>query len=246
MDALLGIVTVLSLGLAAAMAFIVWKLVRAERQRSDARVEALMQMASTDFVIDSPVDVAGGAETAWTQDDVPGVHSDLFAEPYRPTPWANRLAIAAGLAILLIGVGSLLKYASDTRTREAAAPTSSTASPMAPDAGGEALELLSLHHAVEGAALTITGLVQNPRGGRPLEGITATALLFGGDDALVGSGRAPLDFTRLAPGDESPFLVTVPVTAIVTRYRIGFRFSDGRVVGHVDRRSTSTPVARRE
>jgi hypothetical protein len=61
-------------------------------------------------------------------------------------------------------------------------------------------------------------------------------LALGEDGAILASGRAPLDFTSLAPGDESPFLVTVPVNGRVARYRIGFRTEDGGIIGHVDKR----------
>jgi len=47
----------------------------------------------------------------------------------------------------------------------------------------------------------------------------------------------PLDFTSLTPGDESPFVIRVPVSGEVSRYRVGFRGPDDRVVGHVDRRT---------
>ena len=48
MATLLGIVTVLSLALAAGMAVIVWRLLQSESQRSEARVEALRQMADAE------------------------------------------------------------------------------------------------------------------------------------------------------------------------------------------------------
>ena len=58
--------------------------------------------------------------------------------------------------------------------------------------------------------------------------------------SFLASGRAPLDFTLLRPGDESGFVIAVPVTAPVARYRVGFRGEDGHVIGHVDRRSSGT------
>ena len=53
-------------------------------------------------------------------------------------------------------------------------------------------------------------------------------------------GRAPLDFATLAPGDESPFVLGVPVSGTVARYRVGFRSEDGRVIAHIDRRAAGT------
>ena len=107
----------------------------------------------------------------------------------------------------------------------------------APAAEPLPLELLSLRHLQQAQTLTVTGLVQNPRAGAPLSGIVATAFVFGPDGTFLSSSRAPLDFTTLGPGDESPFVVTVPVTGAVSRYRIGFRAEDGRVIAHVDKRA---------
>jgi hypothetical protein len=104
---------------------------------------------------------------------------------------------------------------------------------------------MSLKHTQESNTLTITGLVQNPRDGVPLTKVTATAYLFGTDGSFIATGRAPLDFTLLRPGDESGFSIAVPVTgAPVARYRVGFRGEDGRVIGHVDRRGSGTIAAK--
>ncbi|HXW07582.1 MAG TPA: hypothetical protein VD833_20270 [Vicinamibacterales bacterium] len=285
MDWLLGGVTVLSLGLTGSMAFILWRLLQAERERSDARVDALRCMAAAetaaagataDVSVQHPeaafafadldtgldasgawndVDVRGGGRAApggaaddatlagdrgFSDDEDPAYPTgELFAAQQPPTTWPGRLAIAAGVAVLLIGGVSLLKWTSPSQRETTAAGAVGTAF-------DQSLELLALHHAQEDRTLTISGLVQNPRGGRALEKITATATLFAADGSLAGSGRAPLDFTRLAPGDESPFVVTIPLTGQVARYRVGFRGADGRVIGHVDRRQTAMPVARRQ
>ncbi len=108
------------------------------------------------------------------------------------------------------------------------------------------LELLSLKQSQEANALTITGLVQNPRDGAVLSKVSATALLFGPDGTFLASGRAALDFTVLRPGDESGFVINVPVTAPVARYRVGFRSEDGRVIGHIDRRTAATMASGRQ
>ena len=65
-------------------------------------------------------------------------------------------------------------------------------------------------------------------------------MLFDSDGTFLASGRAPLDFTVLRPGDESGFVITVPVKAPVARYRVGFRNEDGHVIGHIDRRTAAT------
>ena len=99
------------------------------------------------------------------------------------------------------------------------------------------LELVSLHHSQEAERLVISGLVQNPRSGGPIAHVVATAFLFAPDGAFLTSSRAPLDFTTLSPGDESAFVINVPVTGQVARYRVGFRTEDGRVIEHVDKRA---------
>jgi hypothetical protein len=102
-----------------------------------------------------------------------------------------------------------------------------------------------LRHTQEADTLTITGLVQNPRGAASLSRVTATVFLFAPDGTFLTSGRGPLDFSTLAAGDESPFVLAVPVRGTVARYRIGFRGEDGRVIAHVDRRANGS-MARRD
>jgi hypothetical protein len=120
--------------------------------------------------------------------------------------------------------------------RPAASPAQTTAQ-QAPAPEAAPLELLSLRHAQEAQRLQVTGVVKNPRTGSPLSHVVATAFVFGPDGAFLSSSRAPLDFTMLAPGEESPFVVSVPVSGQVSRYRVGFRTEDGRVIAHVDKRA---------
>jgi hypothetical protein len=174
-----------------------------------------------------------------TPDDLDLTHADdirptsgLFVRPEPRSTWPPRLAVAAIIVLLVvtgIALGSRSTPADDTSRM--AAGTASAPAGM--------LELLSLDQAQAADALTITGLVQNPRGGAVLSQVIATALLFGPDGTLVASGRAPLDFTVLRPGDECGFVISVPVSTQVARYRVGFRGEDGRVIGHIDRRTSS-------
>jgi hypothetical protein len=96
---------------------------------------------------------------------------------------------------------------------------------------------MSLRHARDGEKLTITGLVLNPRQGAPAERVSAVVYVFDPDGVFLASGRAQVDYTKLEPGVESPFVVTVIAPGKIGRYRVGFRSQDGAVVGHVDRRS---------
>jgi hypothetical protein len=82
--------------------------------------------------------------------------------------------------------------------------------------------------------LTVTGLVRNG-GSSPTDRLIAVVFLFDRNGDFVASGRAPLEFVALAPGDESPFRVSVPAVGEVGRYRVSFRTEAGGV-RHVDRR----------
>jgi hypothetical protein len=175
----------------------------------------------------------GGAE-------VNGV-AELFAPPEVSSPWGRRFAVIGAIAFV---AGSALFFTMHQRPGRDAiaaavpADTSGTATP-AP------LELVSLRHMQQGDTLTIAGLVQNPKSGTSMTRLTATAVVFGPDGAFLAGGKAPLDYTTLGAGDESPFVITVPVNRQVARYRVGFRAENGSVVAHVDRRADDA-VARRE
>ena len=163
--------------------------------------------------------------------------SQLFAQAEHRSPWGRRAAVAGALAAIVLAIG----FAAASASRPAASATNGSAA-LAPESSvhrysAAPLELLSLHHVQEAQRLVITGVVQNPRGGAALSRLAATAFLFGPDGTFLTSSRAPLDFTNLTPGMESPFVVTVPVTGTVARYRVGFRTEDGRVIAHVDRRT---------
>jgi len=169
----------------------------------------------------------------------PGVSgvANLFSEPERSSPWGRRFAVIGCLAALLMVVGLAMVV---SRSRSAPVTSDTAAAQAAPATDGSPLELLSLRYAQESGRLVITGLVQNPRGATPISHVVATAFVFGPGGTFLSSGRAPLDFVTLTPGQESPFVVNVPVTGQVTRYRVGFRTQDGRVVPHVDKRAAES------
>jgi hypothetical protein len=104
------------------------------------------------------------------------------------------------------------------------------------------LELVSLRHERQSGELAISGLVRNPVSGVPVERLAAVVFLFDQQGAVVKSSRDDIDFTRLAPGDESPFVITLEAPSNVTRYRVSFR-NDAGVVPHIDRRGQE-PIAR--
>ena len=266
MDALLVSVTVISLTLAAGMGVLLFRLMREERLRSEARVQLLEELAAgggerehrhsvraeavtlpqpevPSFLRSSNVPAAARTEPAATGrrivTDLPlrdeptapveiGVH-ELFHDEHKPSPWPRRLAVIGSLAaVLTMAVFGWNQIRGSVATSDTPSLTTAAEVP---------LELMSLRHSRQGNTLTVTGLVQNPKGATALSNVQATVFVFGPGGTFITSGRAPLDFTSLASGDESPFVIRVPVSGNVARYRVGFRSADDRVVAHVDRRA---------
>jgi hypothetical protein len=239
MESALIVITLVSLAMTIVLGSILARLMRNERRRSDARVAVLREMADATVL---PVQTLEPALTVEPADDfelslgpdVPAA-ADLFVREEPRSAWPRRLAVVAALAVIVtFAVGAL-------RSRSTPPNVSGSANTrMASAQTPGLLELLSLKQTQATSALTITGLVQNPRDGAVLSNVRATALLFGPDGTFLASGGAALDFTVLRPGDESPFVINVPVTTPVARYRVGFRSEDGHVIGHVDRRTAAT------
>lgn len=234
MDTTLVTVTLLSLGMATALSVIVWRMLRDEKQRSEARIAALALMAARPA---SPPPSRLHTAPASTPT------SGMFEEHVEESPWKNRLAVMTALGLVLASV-ILFALAANTSTAPARSTAAAGAATHAAATAGPAagLELISLRDSRQAGSLTITGLVRNPSQGAPLDRITVTAYTFDEKGSFLASGRALIDVTALAPGDESPFVVSVPVAETVARYRIGFRGEDGRVIAHVDKRQQG-PIA---
>lgn len=265
MESTLFAVTLVSLGTAVAMGVVTWRLLRAERRRSAARVEALAELATRDEgeprrpteprsigrpaataesdPLDRPLQRTplGLAPSAPPEPRIGlnGAGGELFAAGDVKDGQRRVLVFAAGIVLVAGVIAILLAFG-----QPSAGPEPIAAGRSAP------LELLSLRHARQDETLTISGLVLNPANGRELIGIVAVASVFDQAGEFIGSGRTPLEFTRLSPGTESPFQITIANAGGVGRYRIGFRTDDGGVLGHVDRRGraaaapaepTSTP-----
>lgn len=263
MQTLLLVITLGSLAMTIVLAAILVRLIRFERRREAVRVDLLREMAdeASDYgeVDRSDVHFPAGDQRGFDRPEIdrPAVEApdfrlrdvvdvaparasaDLFAHSEQGAAWPRRAAVAAAIAALIVaGVFGLRRPSAPAGAPRSDVPTATTGA--SPPQTPALLELLSLKQTQEGGALTITGLVQNPRDGAALSKIVATAMLFDSDGTFLASGRAPLDFTVLRPGDESGFVITVPVKAPVARYRVGFRNEDGHVIGHIDRRTAST------
>jgi hypothetical protein len=164
------------------------------------------------------------------------VHDVMFDAPAQSTGRGKLwLALAAVGLLMIAGVVSLRALNSPEIAGALAA--SGNASRAARPSETPPLQLLSLRHRVTAdGAFSVTGLVQNPAEGRTERGLIVVVYVFDGEGEYFASGRATVDLDTFQPGDESPFVVTIPATSGVSRYRVGFRYQDGGVVSHVDRR----------
>jgi hypothetical protein len=135
------------------------------------------------------------------------------------------LAVAAIVLFGLVLAGGYWAVFVD-RAATATVSVPSTTSP---------LELVSMRHERRGTRLAVTGLVRNPVAGAPVERLAAVVFLFDQQGGFISSARANVDFLKLTPGDESPFVIDVEAPSNVTRYRVSFR-NDTGIVPHVDRR----------
>ena len=217
MELALAVLAVVSLLMTLGMGTVTWRLLRDERQRSEARIAALVAALDGDRA--APPLPAGL-----------GPPEDAGATG-RPAQVAG-LAAAAGLvlAVVLVTVIGL---------REAGGEGSASGASGAPaaQAAMPPIELLALEHEPAGAMLAIRGSmrVADASASGPVA-VLATALDAAG--ATVASRR--VDLPSLAPGAESRFTVEVPA-ASVTRYRISFLRGDV-TVPHVDLRASAQGV----
>ena len=236
------VLSVISLCAAAVVAVLAWSIVRDDRQRTAARVAALASTALDESATVVPVQTTreSGLHDAGVD---AGIHDQGDRTP--SVIAATRPAAVQGHPLVKVAVGIAMSVAlivfiamsGDRQQDRGPAPTTVAATQQ-----DSALELLSMRHEREGDALSVTGLVRNP-GAAAARGVIAVIFAFDHAGNFVASGRAPLDFVTLAPGDESPFRVTIPHVSDVGRYRVSFRTENG-VVRHVDRRAALQASAR--
>ena len=224
MTAVLVAVTFGALGLAGALLFYVLRFTREERDRSAARAAALTEMIGEGSGSLGQPDEWNAAATPEPMVQAP-MFGSATTDGQRTAP---RLLLAPAMGVLVVGLALTGIYAwNRSGTAAEAAPA------LAP------LELVSLRHERQGSTLIVSGLVRNPHAGRTITGLSAVAFTYDRQGTFLTSGRVQLDFPRLGAGDESPFAISVPQSAGVSRYRVSFRTEDG-VVPHLDRREPVT------
>lgn len=260
METILATVTVISLALAACMGVLLARLVREERRRSDARVALLTELAAMDEPVDQISSVRRPAAVSVKADErvtaavarsedledfrfreaaphpVPDQIGTLFAEDHGRSAWPFRLVAAAAVIVVISGLAFAVQ--SLTNAERQVTEERILADTVQP------LELLSLAHRQQDGDLAVSGLVQNPRGAKALSRVEATVLALDANGKQIASGRAPIDFSTLAPGQESPFIVRVKATN-VARYRVSFKGEGDMPLAHVDRRNLDS-LARKE
>lgn len=251
MDTMMWVIVAGALALAIGMAVVAWRLLRGDRERTEARAAMLRQLA---FEPEPPLN-----ERAFQAPIAASFEPSFGATVDRESPPSRRLmAVAVVVVFMAIGAGSvygIYKPSSadadgpdglSRRSSAGAEPETGGADvarglPRPSSAGAKAgevapLELLSLSHRTEAGDFVVAGLVQNPADGRPASSVMAVVYVFNAQGEYFASGKASLEFAPLAPGAESPFIVRIPKTSGVARFRVGFRTQDGAVVAHVDRR----------
>jgi hypothetical protein len=177
---------------------------------------------------DSPADAGVATRAAGLFADVPEA---------RPADARGLIALAGlvvvgTLVLAYVWFGRPAPAASASVASGAAVPTSVT-----PSQGGIPLELLSLSHEQRNGVLVVRGLVRNPVSASDRTGLVASVMLLDQAGGFLGSGRTPLENTRLRPGDDVGFSVELPSHKEVRRYRVTFRGVDGALVPHADKRA---------
>lgn len=214
MNAILLVITGLSLLAAGFMSAVAWRMTREERRRSEVRVAQL-------------------AEALYEENgDSPAAVAQLLATGRSGGRPRYLITMLAGICFVgaLGGAGIYI-------SRSPEGSRSGTGGSARPQLSDPPLELLELDHERDGEQLIVRGIVRNPAGSAARDGLSAVAVLVGHDGSVVASGQSALPETRLLPGATAPFVVSVPGAADIDRFRLSFR-SNARVEPHVDRRAS--------
>jgi hypothetical protein len=252
MELPLIVTTAVSVVLAAGMGMVAWRLARAERMRSAARVAALAadlhdvtevreqaavgirgeparvhQLARRSLEFEKIERRSGPASIPESEMFRAGA-TDRSGSRLATVLAVGGFAVAASLALVI----ATSRGGGPSIAESAAVPTLTPARP----AEAVPLELVALSHHRDGDRITIRGVVRNPQEGANVDRLAAVVYVFDREGEFLGNGRATVDVPALQPGAGSPFVVTVEQAANVGRYRVSFKTGD-RILPHVDRRN---------
>jgi hypothetical protein len=225
------VITIVSICVALVMTAVAWRAMREERRRSDARVAALAREIHGG---DADLPDLGLHAYAPVANTVPAASAGLFATA-EPSGSRWGVALAAGGLIVATLAAAAVVFSGGS---EPAAHERAVGAPATQTAVNAPIELVALGHERAGDVLTVRGIVRNPSNGSERDRLTAVVSLFDRDGGFLTSGRAAVESSALIPGGESTFVVTVPATADVGRYRVSFQ-ADDHVVSHIDKRNGS-------
>jgi hypothetical protein len=169
--------------------------------------------------------------------DAPVAHDDeadaLFASRDQRAPRGRWVALVGVAAMMALGAGTVYALHTPGAFSLSGINMPSTDRPII----NRPLELMSLRYSTdEPGFFTVSGLVHNPLGAPSLRGVSVVVYLFDEQGQYAGNGRIALDVSTLEPDIDSTFMLRVKITGPVSRYRVGFRFPDGAVVAHIDKR----------
>ncbi|MGE0359948.1 MAG: FxLYD domain-containing protein [Vicinamibacterales bacterium] len=236
---MLLVVTGVSVVVAAVSLTVAWQVAQADRRRRAARVAALAAAAGVHEAVagiaeptpePAPLDAAPAAAPALAPGGIALGDRFLAADTSGSGSagrqhWLMAGATFAAVLVVTAGIVSLVG------TRRAAAG----------DVVSVPLELVALAHNRADGVLTVSGLVRNPATGTPVDKLEAEVRVFDPAGILIATRTAVVDHLELAPGQESPFAVTLGEARTAARYRVSFRTA-GTMRPHVDQR-TNLPAS---
>ena len=193
-----------------------------ERRRSEARIAVLAA------AIDNPHwEAAFDDEDAPPETITPPAVSLVVPDVERP----SRVPAFAIGGLVILGSSALLIAGMSGGGR-----TSRSATSMA-----SSIELVSMHHVLDGGSLIVSGFVRNPTTSAT-PSLSAVVSVIGREGQIVARGESPLDPVVLEPGKETSFRVLVADVSDPGRYRVAF-MNGSRIVPHVDRRARLAQTA---
>ena len=254
MELALIVTTAVSVVLAAAMGIVAWRLARAERMRSAARVATLTHDLRRVENVREQAALGGRAEAGrvhhvarWPVDldqverragRGPLAAGEMFRAGASDRS-GSRLATVLAVGSFAVATSLALVVATSRVGPSIAEPATAPALTTAPRVDAAPLELVALSHERDGDRITIRGVVRNPRDGARVERLMAAVYLYDREGGFLKSGEAAVDTRVLSPATGSAFVVTLDQAGNVGRYRVSFKIGD-RVVSHVDHRNAGS------